>query len=246
MQSFYQMSPKSTPKNRQQFQTCFDYNESPFLSPKGESLEQPKYKVRSLKPKTILEGDLARVSKSRNVLSTNNNECVKCKNEKGSLAIKLCHCLNIHYHIICILDYAHLYPKLGLNLFRCQFCNDYFPIQINEKLSISNLSRKEKFVFLMSLSLLFSLITLEIVALIILEIDQIYLILLIILIIIELLVLLIIVSKFYHLCYLIEYDIKEYKLGKEYDQSQLESFTLKVVKQLQYKRAKRVILDQDL
>ncbi|CAD8119512.1 unnamed protein product [Paramecium sonneborni] len=245
MQSQYQMSPKSTPKNRQQFQTCFDYNESPFLSPNAESLEQPKYKVRSLKPKTILEGDLARVSKSRNVLSTNNNECVKCKNEKGSLAIKLCHCLNINYHIICILDYANLHPKLGLSLFRCQFCNDYFPIQINEKLSISNLNNKEKFVFLIGMSLLISLIALKIAAFIILNLNQIYLILLMILIIIELLILLITSSKFYHLCYLIEYDIKEYKIGQEYNQFQLESFTLKIVKQLQYKRAKRVIIDQD-
>ncbi|CAD8203294.1 unnamed protein product [Paramecium octaurelia] len=244
MQSLYQMSPKSTSKNRQQFQTCFDYNESPFLSPKVESFEQHKYKVRALKPKTFLEGDLARVSKSRNAIYTNNSECIKCKGEKGSLAIKLCNCLDTYYHIVCILDYADLYPKLGVNLFRCQICNDYFPIEINEKMSISNLSTKEKFAFLMSFSLLCSLITLEILIFVLFELDHMNLILLIILIIIELLVLLIIISKLYHLCYLIEYDIKEYKLGQEYNQSQLESFTLKIVKQLQYKRAKRVIFNQ--
>ncbi|CAD8089627.1 unnamed protein product [Paramecium primaurelia] len=244
MQSLCQMSPESNPQNKQQFQTCFDQNESAFLSPNTQSLQQPKYKVRTLRPKSILEGELAKFSKSRNLLSMNNNECIKCKNEKGSIAIKLCQCLDIYYHILCILEYADLHPKLGLNLFRCQFCNDYFPIQINEKLSTQNLSKKQKFIFLMSLSMLFSLVTLEIVALSLLELDQIYLILLIILIIIELLVLLIIFSKFYHLCYLIEYDIKEYKLGQDYNQSQLESFTLKVVKQLQYKRAKRVIFDQ--
>ncbi|CAD8192774.1 unnamed protein product [Paramecium pentaurelia] len=245
MQSLYQMSPKSTSKNRQQFQTCFDYNESPFLSPKVESFEQHKYRVRTLKPKTFLDGDLARVSKSRNALCTNTNECIKCKGEKGSLAIKLCNCLDTYYHIICILDYANLHPKLGLNLFRCQNCNDYFPIQINEKLSISNLNTKEKFVFLMSFSFLCSLITLEIMVIALFELEHMDLILLIILIIIELLVLLIIISKFYHLCYLIEYDIKEFKLGQEYNQSQLELFTLKIVKQLQYKRAKRVIFNQE-
>lgn len=49
------------------------------------------------------------------------------------------------------------------------------------------------------------------------ELNHIDLILLIILIIIELLVLLIIISKFYHLCYLIEFDIKELKLGQDYN-----------------------------
>ena len=65
----------------------------------------------------------------------------------------------------------------------------------------------------MSFSLFFSLITLEIMVIALFELEHMDLILLIILIIIELLVLLIIISKFYHLCYLIEYDIKEYKLG---------------------------------
>lgn len=49
------------------------------------------------------------------------------------------------------------------------------------------------------------------------ELNHMDLILLIILIIIELLVLLIIISKFYHLCYLIEFDIKELKLGQDYN-----------------------------
>ncbi|CAD8198725.1 unnamed protein product [Paramecium octaurelia] len=244
MQASCQMSPKSTPNNKQQFQTCFEQYDSVFLSPQTQTIQLPKYKVRTLKPKTFLEGDLAKVSKSRNVLSMNTQECIKCKNEKASIALKLCQCLDIYYHIVCISEYANLHPKLGLNLFRCQFCNDYFPIQINEKLSMQNLSKKQMFVFLMSLSMVFSLVTLEIVALALLELDQIYLILLIILIVIELLVLLIIFSKFYHLCYLIEYDIKEYKLGQEYNQTLLESSILKVVKQLQYKRAKRVIFDQ--
>lgn len=65
----------------------------------------------------------------------------------------------------------------------------------------------------MTLSILFCLVTLDIMGLAMLELDQIYLILIIILIVIQLLVLLIIFSKFYHLCYLIEYDIKEYKIG---------------------------------
>lgn len=84
-------------------------------------------------------------------------------------------------------------------------------------MSISNLSKKEKLAFLLSFSLLCSLIILEILVFALFELGHISLILLIILIILELLVLLIIISKFYHLCYLIEYDIKELKHGQEYN-----------------------------
>lgn len=46
-----------------------------------------------------------------------------------------------------------------------------------------------------------------------LKIDLIYFVLLLILILLELLIVLITLSKLYHLSYLIEYDIMEYKLG---------------------------------